>query len=193
MDKQTLTSSTAAADPSRYAVGILGGNELHMTPLQGVLQLRPNLGYLDKSDKTAKAEGRATLAEDNADDPADAAGAEEDVKQVTVRFAKSDSDAAKKYREKSYDYQVRKREEEPWIPTRHHHMKTGWWEEESQKLFCKKMDDEIVGNGESDSDLYLERLMRAEEAGAALPGAAGVKVEEPAAAAAGTARVKKEK
>ena len=41
------------------------------------------------------------------------------VKAVTVRFAKGgDVEAAKKSREKSYEYQQRKREEEPWCNTR---------------------------------------------------------------------------
>ena len=39
-------------------MGILNDNELHVTPLTGILHLRPSLNYLDKSDRTAKADGR---------------------------------------------------------------------------------------------------------------------------------------
>ena len=54
MDRQVLTSTRAVGDTSRYAVGILDNNELHVTPLEGVLSLRPSMEYLDQSDKTAK-------------------------------------------------------------------------------------------------------------------------------------------
>ena len=54
MDRQVLTSSRAVQDTSRYAVGILDQNELHITPIEGVLSLRPSMEYLDQSDKTAK-------------------------------------------------------------------------------------------------------------------------------------------
>lgn len=46
MDKQVLASSRSVADPSRYAVGILAGNELHLTPISTILTLRPDLKYL---------------------------------------------------------------------------------------------------------------------------------------------------
>ena len=96
-----------------------GGNELHITPLSGVLNLKPHLKYLDKSDKTLKAEGR-TL--DNPDDPEE--DTKDDIKAVTVRFAKSDGESAKKAREKSFEWQQKKAEEEPWVPTRFNQVRT---------------------------------------------------------------------
>jgi len=158
MDKQVLVSTKANLDASRYAVGILGSNEFHVTPLSSVLHLRPDLKYLDKSDKTAKAEGR-TL--DDPDDPAAAAaaggaGAGQDapeLRPVTVRFSKSgvQGDAAKKHREKSYEYQMKKAEEEPWRVTRFHHVKSSRWEDETQLLFCRKMDEEATALNRSDA------------------------------------------
>ena len=62
MDKITLSSTQAVKDVSKYAVGIFNGNELHLTPLKSIVSLRPSLTYLDKSDKTAKAEGRPKLS-----------------------------------------------------------------------------------------------------------------------------------
>ena len=147
MDKQVLVSTKTHLDTSRYAVGILGSNELHVTPLSSVLQLRPDLKYLDKADKTAKAEGRSL---DDPDDPVSAAsgdaGAGQDapeLRPVTVRFSKS-GEAAKKHREKSYEYQMKKAEEEPWRVTRFHHVKSDRWEDETQLLFCRKMDEEAT-------------------------------------------------
>ena len=76
MDKQLLTGTSPVATTGRYALAILDNDELHLTPVKGVLQLRPSLGYMDKSDKTARNSG------DNVD--------EEDNKPqaVTVRFTK---------------------------------------------------------------------------------------------------------
>ena len=54
MDKQVLVGSSAVEKTGRYAVGILNDNELHLTQLEGVLSLRPSLGYLDKSDMRSK-------------------------------------------------------------------------------------------------------------------------------------------
>ena len=142
-----LVSTKAHLDTSRYAVGILGSNEFHVTPISSVLHMRPDLKYLDKSDKTAKAEGRAL---DDPDDPAEkpggAGGSGQDapeLKAVTVRFSKG-GDAAKKYKEKSYEYQMKKAEEEPWRVTRFHHVKSSRWEDETQLLFCRKMDEEAT-------------------------------------------------
>ena len=80
MDKQLLTGSSPLGSTGRYALAILDNEELHLTPVKGVLQLRPSLGYMDKSDKTARLEAR------NSGDNVE----EEDNKPqaVTVRFTK---------------------------------------------------------------------------------------------------------
>ena len=44
-------------------MGIFNGSELHLTPLNGIVSLKPSLQYLDKSDRTAKSEGRSKLNE----------------------------------------------------------------------------------------------------------------------------------
>ena len=80
MDKQLLTGTSPVTSTGRYALAIMDNEELHLTPVEGVLQLRPSLVYLDKSDNTARIEGRNNL--DSIDD--------EDNKPqaVTVRFSK---------------------------------------------------------------------------------------------------------
>jgi DNA-directed RNA polymerase-3 subunit RPC5 len=51
MDHMTLKSSRLLTDCSNYAIGVLNEGELHLTPLNGILSLRPTFSYLDKSDK----------------------------------------------------------------------------------------------------------------------------------------------
>jgi len=168
MDRQVLTSTRTVQDTSRYAVGILDQNELHITPIEGVLSLRPSMEYLDQSDKTAKAEGRGLLTDTDLDDIKDSSGrlsdgedgGDADMKAVTVRFARGGQNEKEKYaklREKSYEYQQKKLREEPWVKTNFHQLKSPKWEEQSQKLFCRKMDDEIM-NSNCTSSNYLVYL-----------------------------------
>ena len=48
MDRITLSSQKSVKDPSRYAVGIFNGSELHITPLKGKL----NIDLMSKSSKS---------------------------------------------------------------------------------------------------------------------------------------------
>lgn len=54
MDKTVLYSTRAIPDCTNYAVGIFQDGELHVTPLRGIIQMRPQFNYLDKGDKRAK-------------------------------------------------------------------------------------------------------------------------------------------
>jgi DNA-directed RNA polymerase-3 subunit RPC5 len=58
MDKQILQSTRALSDVSKYAVAVYHDSELHITPLRGIVHLRPSFVYLDKSDKRAKEEAK---------------------------------------------------------------------------------------------------------------------------------------
>eukprot|EP00092_Neocalanus_flemingeri_P009108 GFUD01009806.1.p1 GENE.GFUD01009806.1~~GFUD01009806.1.p1 ORF type:complete len:288 (-),score=74.70 GFUD01009806.1:67-930(-) len=155
MDKQLLTGTAAVTDSGRYAVGILDNNELHLTEVKGLLHLRPSLGYLDKSDRTAKAEGRV------ATDPDDPADNEVKPEAITVKFARGDPERNKKYKEKSYDFQMKRVEEEPWVEAKFHQMKTYNWEEVSQRMFCGSMDTDVKSLDET-PERYLYSLKDAE-------------------------------
>ena len=143
----------------------MDANELHITPLSGVLSLRPSLSYLDKSDRTAKAEGRPKLVESSQDeDDGEEEEKREQVQRVGVRFIKGggDNERAQKRREKSYEYQQKKANEEPWVQTQFHHVKSERWTDESQKLFCKRMDDEALPVSTNTRESYLCELKESE-------------------------------
>ena len=58
-------------------MGALKDGELHLTPLSGVVQMRPSFGYMDKSDMLQRAaEGGGDHGESSQD--------EEEAKQVSV-------------------------------------------------------------------------------------------------------------
>ena len=55
MDKIILQSSRSVAiNHNNFAVAVLQDEELHLTPLKGVIELKPVFNYLDKHDKRSK-------------------------------------------------------------------------------------------------------------------------------------------
>ncbi len=73
--------------------------------------MRQTFSYFDKQDKRTKDEKRA---EEGADEEV------EDLKQVTVKFARAENEKMKKAREKSYNYISQLGADEPWWETLWH-------------------------------------------------------------------------
>nr|CAG4640931.1 EOG090X07NA [Eulimnadia texana] len=138
MDKMVFTSSQNIKDASSYAAGFLVNNELHITPLAGIVSMKPSFSFLDKSDKKLKEEARDLGA-----DAGESADEEEGVQQVTVKFARTENERFKKAREKSFDFLQKKSAEEPWYNTNYHHSNS----EESllgkARLMCEKSHEEV--------------------------------------------------
>lgn len=74
--------------------------------------MRPHFPYLDRTDKRARDNEKAIECEDMP---------EETAQQVTVKFARTESDRIRKLREKSFNYLSQKSAEEPWCYTKWHH------------------------------------------------------------------------
>ena len=85
-NRLVLSSTQAIPDTSRYAVGILDANEFHLTPVDAVLSLRPSFDYLDKSDKTAKSEGRLLGMDTEEEEDVPASGSDAKVGQNSLFF-----------------------------------------------------------------------------------------------------------
>uniref|UniRef100_A0A8C1YH78 Polymerase (RNA) III (DNA directed) polypeptide E n=1 Tax=Cyprinus carpio TaxID=7962 RepID=A0A8C1YH78_CYPCA len=66
--------------------------------------------------------------------------AEDDVKQVTVRFSRPESEQARQRRIQSYEFLQKKQAEEPWVHLHYHGVKDGRSEHERQYLYCQAMD-----------------------------------------------------
>ena len=55
MDKMVLQSSRSTpTSRNNLAVGVYQDGELHLTPVSGVIELRPAFNYFDKQDKRSK-------------------------------------------------------------------------------------------------------------------------------------------
>ncbi|XP_074519950.1 DNA-directed RNA polymerase III subunit RPC5 [Halichoeres trimaculatus] len=135
MDKQTFSSIQATTNTSRYAAAVFRKGELHVTPLTGILQMRPSFTYLDKADNKTREREAANEGGDSSQDEA-----EEEVKAITVRFARPESEQARQRRVQSYEFLQKKQAEEPWAHLRYHGVKDGRSEHERQYLFCQSVD-----------------------------------------------------
>ncbi|MBZ3870752.1 DNA-directed RNA polymerase III subunit RPC5 [Sciurus carolinensis] len=132
MDKQTFCSSQTTSNTSRYAAALYRQGELHLTPLHGILQLRPSFSYLDKADAKHREREAANEAGDSSQDEA-----EEDVKQITVRFSRPESEQARQRRVQSYEFLQKKQAEEPWVHLHYHGLRDSRSEHERQYLLCQ--------------------------------------------------------
>ncbi|EFN82038.1 DNA-directed RNA polymerase III subunit RPC5 [Harpegnathos saltator] len=109
LDKTILSSKRALTDCSNYAIGIFQKNELHITPLEGFVEMQPQFPYLEKSDKRAKDEAKAS-GEDSDEE-------EENAAPVKVTFARHKPDHIKKIQEQSFQHNSKKNQQECCIRT----------------------------------------------------------------------------
>lgn len=131
MDRQAFVSSRPLENTDRFMVAVAQDGELHLTPLNGgILQMRPSFGYFDKSDVRSKAEKKA---ENEADLD------EEEAKQVTVQFARTENENVKRAREKSFGVVSQKGADEPWCETEYFGRDTPEAALEREKLFATQL------------------------------------------------------
>lgn len=149
MDKTILQSSRALPNCSNYAVGIFQDGELHVTPLKGVIQMRPQFNYLDKSDKRVREEAK-NMGEEFDEE-------EEGPKQVSVTFARQKPEFMKKMQEQSFQHHTQKSLEERWIHTNYVPATSTQAELARLEMFCSAT-DETVNRLNLSTGQYLDLL-----------------------------------
>ncbi|XP_061666588.1 DNA-directed RNA polymerase III subunit RPC5 [Syngnathoides biaculeatus] len=154
MDNQTFSSIQATTNTSRYAAAIFRKGELHVTPLTGILQMRPSFVYLDKADNKTREREAANEGGDSSQDEG-----EEEAKAISVRFARPESEQARQRRIQSYEFLQKKQAEEPWIHLQYHGIKDGRSEHERQYLFCQRVDTSDNSELVKTPKEYLTMLM----------------------------------
>ncbi|XP_034715314.1 DNA-directed RNA polymerase III subunit RPC5 [Etheostoma cragini] len=154
MDKQTFCSIQATTNTSRYAAAVFRKGELHVTPLTGILQMRPSFSYLDKADTKTREREAANEGGDSSQDEA-----EEDAKAITVRFSRPESEQARQRRIQSYEFLQKKQAEEPWVHLHYHGVKDGRSEHERQYMFCQSVDTSENSELVKTPKEYLTMLM----------------------------------
>lgn len=154
MDKQTFSSIQATTNTSRYAAAVFRKGELHVTPLTGILQMRPSFTYLDKADNKTREREAANEGGDSSQDEA-----EDEVKAITVRFARPESEQARQRRIQSYEFLQKKQAEEPWAHLHYHGVRDSRSEHEKQYLFCQSVDASQNSELVKTPKEYLDMLM----------------------------------
>lgn len=154
LEKQTLTSSTAADKPRNHAVGAFRNGELHLTPIKGIVEMRPNLPYLDQAD-VSNVKCKAETGEANDDEE------EEEAKLVRPRMMAHESDEAKAKRLASYEFLRRQLEDEEWVKMRHHGVQNDASGRSRERLFAE-LRNPLCEFYMSAAE-YAERLMAAKE------------------------------
>ncbi|KAK7864531.1 hypothetical protein R5R35_007308 [Gryllus longicercus] len=127
LDKTVLESTCPVPDAGRYAIGVLHAGELHLNPLYTCVEMRNYLPFLDTGDKRAKEAAKSRE---------DGEVEEEELKQITVKFARQESERVKRARERSFNYLSKKSAEEPWYSTEFHPYRSEKSECLQARLFC---------------------------------------------------------
>ncbi|XP_014669271.1 PREDICTED: DNA-directed RNA polymerase III subunit RPC5-like [Priapulus caudatus] len=141
MDKQLLVSSSVGNASLQYAAAVFRDDELHLTPVQGVIQLKPNFNYFDKADSKMK--------ESTADD-GESSQEEDEAKPVMVKFARAESEAARAKRMQSYEYLQQQKTKEAWLDLNYHTINAELSEMEREQLCSRKTEVEA-------SELHLNQ------------------------------------
>lgn len=134
MDKIVLTSERTLSDCSNFAIGVFQDDELHITPLKGMLHMKLQCDYLDENDKRSK-DGAKGTGEDGDKD--------EDAMPVQVTFAKHLPDNLKRMQEQSFQHHTKKSQEEPWIHTSYIPFYDSQTELTRMEMFCPSADESV--------------------------------------------------
>ncbi|KAG0052984.1 DNA-directed RNA polymerase III subunit RPC5 [Gryganskiella cystojenkinii] len=135
---QTLTSSLVPT-ATNYLAGVIRGDELHLTPFHGTVQLRPSFKYLDKIDEKRKQATRKVSDEENKELLAKQKAEQEQkakALQVQVRSA-AESEA----RRTNGPNRARLAEEENWTILKYYDDDTEESGEIYNRLFANHVDD----------------------------------------------------
>ncbi|XP_011634494.1 DNA-directed RNA polymerase III subunit RPC5-like [Pogonomyrmex barbatus] len=133
MDKLVLTSERALPDCSNFAVGVFQDDELHITPLKGMLHMKLQCDYLDENDKHVR---DGTKGEDDAEE-------EDNATPVKVTFARHLPDNLKKMQEQSFQHHYKKSQEERWIHTNYISAYDIQAESTRMEMFCPSIEESI--------------------------------------------------
>ena len=133
----------------------ISAESLHITPLQGVVQLKPDLTYLDRADVGTKKMEVAANMSDEGGDTTESEG--EEAKPVTVRFARPTNAAkAQKKVGRKLTFTENSGKAQEWIPVAYNGIESEEAEEERRLLFAAE--DDQRDRFQLPEDKYLDSL-----------------------------------
>ncbi|XP_074593768.1 RNA polymerase III subunit E [Brevipalpus obovatus] len=167
MNKMVLKSFECKPSNLQYAIGLIknDSNELHLTPVNSVIQFRPSFDYFDKkelkksssSSKPATSNGLAgpsTSKEPSSTNSTQEDKKDEDMKRILMRFERPDEERIKKARESSFTFIRQKVANEPWIDVNVNHRDSGIAMIERQNLIYRQSDHDYM-NGYANPDVLM--------------------------------------
>ncbi|GBG76284.1 hypothetical protein CBR_g22032 [Chara braunii] len=114
--QQTLSSSRLQLQ-ANYAIGLLRENELHLSPLNAVVQLRPGMKYLDAADERKRAVEKVNEEENEEDDSANAPSG---LVPLQVQIRRKSTEHDEEQRMQSYAFLKQQEDAEAWVVVEPH-------------------------------------------------------------------------
>jgi DNA-directed RNA polymerase-3 subunit RPC5 len=162
--KKESLSSLNVLLKTNYTIGVFRNGELHITPIQKVIQFRPNFYHIDDSEnkkKSLKKEEKileepmlAEIMEENNNENPNNNENNQNLQPLTVHFKKKESLKAIAARKKSEQKQME--EEEPWIQFNYFVNDSPDSIIEFEKLFCNLY--ESIHENFIQKEQYLNQL-----------------------------------
>ncbi|XP_066920648.1 DNA-directed RNA polymerase III subunit RPC5-like [Clytia hemisphaerica] len=158
MDRHMLTSTRATQNSAKYAAAVYAKGALHITPVKGILQLRPSFNYFDKAEENQKKAAAALKAdhEESQDEE------EPEAKLVQLRFARNSKNSSKQANQKAQNV------DEEWVKMEFHQPDDFRSKLERKLLYCHQNDFEAPEFTLTSRD-YLKVLAPPEEQDSSLP------------------------
>ncbi|RCH87248.1 DNA-directed RNA polymerase III subunit RPC5 [Rhizopus azygosporus] len=151
LDKMTLTS-TQVPTQTKYAIGVIRDQELHLTPIRTTVQLRPGFKYIDKIDEKWKAANkRIQDVEKQEEKKKTTEPGQAQTVQVSVKNAEREGGVRKNI----YSLSVKNAEEEEWQPVVYYDQLSLQAEKVSEKLYAGNKEELICTTS---NDEYLTQL-----------------------------------
>lgn len=116
LDRIELTSLEGMPKCDRYAIASVANGQLHLTPLSAIVQMRPDLGFLDKAEESSKL--RAQLLE--LDEESSQDEEEKKMEPITKKYEKQETAEQKSRRMQSYGYMRLELDKEDWRKCTYH-------------------------------------------------------------------------
>ena len=107
--KSYCIRSSSVALKANYAIGLYRGNEMYLTPLQGVLQMKPSFKRIDEAfeKKKKKEEEAKPMVEEN--------DLEDEAKPIQFRIKKRETERQVALRQQQFQHLKKLEDEENWI------------------------------------------------------------------------------
>jgi DNA-directed RNA polymerase-3 subunit RPC5 len=165
LNKEILKSVEVKPTLSQYCIALIRNDcpEVHLTPINSVIQFRPSFHYLDKSEINFGKNKHNSKDESEAEADAssqDESEAQTEVQTITMRFAGPDEERLRKAREKSFNYLQQQVAKDPWIELNFHPIKShSSTEEKMSLLFNSSQDNRNDSNDSNTSFTSLENFL----------------------------------